>query len=171
MEIDISTLPKPCFPIPGPAIFIDEMPIEEQFVYVIPFMRRILEETYAPSQERIDAWMMGGLMRAGITNNPIQGGHLAEVEWAIFGRLVHTWALPGFNGSEIEELDITEDGPCFPVADLDVRKDFVLSTQKMLTSHSKQPTNRPRGSDRYEGLPLDQKLKVSSFESRNDTPG
>jgi hypothetical protein len=109
------------------------MPIEEQFVYVIPFMRQILEETYAPSQDRIDAWMQGGKMRARITSDPIQGGHLAEVEWHIFGRLVHNWALPGLKGSEIELQTAAEEDPHFPVADFEVRKVSLLPYQRLIT--------------------------------------
>jgi hypothetical protein len=106
------------------------MPIEEQFVYVIPFMRRILEETYAPSQERIDAWMQGGQMRVNITRTPIQGGHLAEVEWHMFSRLVHNWAVPGFKGPV---LNAAEEGPHFPVADFEVRMVSLLPYQRLIT--------------------------------------
>ena len=81
------------------------MTIEEQFVYVIPFMSRVLQETYPPSQERIDKWMQGGSARSGVTNAPIEGGHLAEVEWQQFGRLVHNWALPGPKTSDAEAMD------------------------------------------------------------------
>jgi hypothetical protein len=123
------------------------MPIEEQFVYVIPFMRRILEETYAPSQDRIDAWMQGGKMRSRITSDPIQGGHLAEVEWHIFGRLVHNWALPGFKGSEIELRNAAEEDPHFPVADFEVRNVSLLPYQRLITRLNSHPIDREVASD------------------------
>jgi hypothetical protein len=93
-EFDFSTLPLPSNPIPKPRVFIDQISIETQFAYVIPFMERVLREEYPPSQGRIDQWMLGGAHRQAITLNPIQGGNLAELEWNVFGKLVNAWALP-----------------------------------------------------------------------------
>lgn len=134
--VDITTLPEPDFPIPKPSVFIQQMTIAEQFVYVIPFMRRILEENYPPSQERVDLWMKGGATRASVTNDPIQGGNLAEVEWQLFGRLVHTWALPGFDHSKKTEV-----------------------TEQDESNKPEEQRDRPRGSERYENLPPSQKLQ------------
>lgn len=111
MTEDITNLPEPRFPIPKPTILIDQMTIVEQFAYVIPFMQRILEERYTPSQERIDMWMKGGSTRAGVTNNPIQGGHLAEVEWQLFTQLARSWALPRRNTTDPETAIALDDDP------------------------------------------------------------
>ncbi|PVG04100.1 hypothetical protein CPB86DRAFT_693758 [Serendipita vermifera] len=116
------------------------MRIEEQFAYVIPFLGKILEETYPPSQERIDAWMKGGSSRLSITSNPVQGGHLAEVEWDTFSALVKYWALPGIDkeGQEVPQEAMAEDGNDLP--------------------HTAETRLRPRGSQRYEELSNYEKL-------------
>ncbi|KAG8858606.1 hypothetical protein FRB91_009574 [Serendipita sp. 411] len=101
-DIDFTQLPAPQDPPPKPRFFINEMGIEEQFAYVIPFMERILTGNYSPSKSIIDRWMSGGTARAGITQNPVQGGHLAELEWHTFGLLVRKWALPNSNSSQSE---------------------------------------------------------------------
>lgn len=80
--------------IPKPQTFLNDMSIEGQFSYIVPFMKKILKEEYSPSQKRVNQWMEGGLSRQAITSNPIQCGHLADLEWHLFGKLVKSWALP-----------------------------------------------------------------------------
>ncbi|CCA67985.1 hypothetical protein PIIN_01852 [Serendipita indica DSM 11827] len=108
------------------------MGIEEQFAYVIPFLQKILNESYPPSQERINRWM-DPATRQIITNNPVQGGHLAEVEWNVFSRLVYQWALPK-NSHSNRQTRLEEQNP-----------------PRALT------LDRPRGSERYESLQLNDK--------------
>jgi hypothetical protein len=142
LDIDINNLPEPRLPIPDAFTFIDKMRIEEQFAYIIPFLGKILEETYTPSQERIDAWMKGGSSRQGVTSNPTEGGQLAEVEWDTFSTLVRYWALPGIDkeGKEASQQSMTGEGTT--------------------TLSGAETQQRPRGSQRYEELSSYEKFLV-----------
>lgn len=132
LDVDLASLPPPEDPPPKPRVFLEEMGIEEQFAYVIPFLQKILNESYPPSQERINRWM-DPATRQIITNNPVQGGHLAEVEWNVFSRLVYQWALPK-NSHSNRQTRLEEQNP-----------------PRALT------LDRPRGSERYESLQLNDK--------------
>jgi hypothetical protein len=90
-HLDVTQLPEPITPIPEPIKFVEQLTMEQQFVYIIPFLQRILAEKYPPSQLRIDTWMKGGVYRSAILNNPIQSGNMVEVDYERLGYLLPKW--------------------------------------------------------------------------------
>lgn len=100
-------------PPPDPEDFC-ELPIREQFAYVKPIIRAILNEAYLPARERHRAFMQGGLSRLRLQKAATGKGDLTAREVSRLGRVLQNWVLgpmhlrkvntysssPGYLGSE-----------------------------------------------------------------------
>ena len=101
-------------PPPDPEDFC-ELPIREQFAYVKPIIRAILNEAYLPARERHQAFMQGGLSRLRLQKAATGKGDLTVRDVSRLGRVLQNWVLgpmhlqkvsppqsspPGYLGSE-----------------------------------------------------------------------
>lgn len=105
--------PATLLPPPNPEDFC-ELPIREQFAYVKPIIRAILNETYRPARERHRAFMQGGLSRLRLQKAATGKGDLTVRDVSRLGRVLQNWVLgpmhlrkvsppsspPGYLGSE-----------------------------------------------------------------------
>ena len=105
--------PAVVLPPPDPDEFC-ELPIREQFAYVKPIIRAILNETYLPARERHRAFMQGGLSRLRLQKAATGKGDLTLRDVSRLGRVLQNWVLgpmhlgkvspplspPGYLGSE-----------------------------------------------------------------------
>jgi hypothetical protein len=79
-------------PPPNPKEFC-QMPIRDQFAYVRPVIKAILNETYLPARERHQAFMQGGPSRLRLRKTATGKGHLTSREVSRFGRVLQHWVL------------------------------------------------------------------------------
>ncbi|KAI0273518.1 hypothetical protein BC834DRAFT_854207 [Gloeopeniophorella convolvens] len=83
---------EPVMPPPDPEDFC-ELPIREQFAYVKPIIKAILNETYTPARERHRAFMQGGASRRRLQKTATGKGDLSTCEVAQLGRTLQHWVL------------------------------------------------------------------------------
>jgi hypothetical protein len=79
-------------PPPDPEDFC-ELPIREQFVYVKPIIRAILNEAYLPARGRHRAFMQGGLLRLRLQKAATGKGDLTVRDVSRLGRVLQNWVL------------------------------------------------------------------------------
>jgi hypothetical protein len=84
--------PAILLPPPDPEDFC-ELPIREQFAYVKPIIRAILNETYLPARERHRAFMAGGLSRLRLQKTATGKGDLTVRDVSRLGRVLQNWVL------------------------------------------------------------------------------
>lgn len=84
--------PAILLPPPDPEDFC-ELPIREQFAYVRPIIRAILNETYLPARERHRAFMQGGLSRLRLQKAATGKGDLTLRDVSRLGRILQNWVL------------------------------------------------------------------------------
>lgn len=70
-----------------------ELPIREQFAYVKPIIKAILNEAYLPARERHRAFMQGGLSRIRLQKAATGKGDLTAREVSRLGRVLQNWVL------------------------------------------------------------------------------
>ena len=79
-------------PPPNPDDFC-ELPIREQFAYVKPIIKAVLNETYLPARERHQAFMQGGSSRIRLLKTATGKGDLSAHEVSQLGRVLQFWVL------------------------------------------------------------------------------
>lgn len=79
-------------PPPDPEDFC-ELPIQDQFSYVKPIIRAILNEAYLPARERHRAFMQGGLSRLRLQKAATGKGDLTVRDVSRLGRVLQNWVL------------------------------------------------------------------------------
>jgi hypothetical protein len=79
-------------PPPNPEDFC-ELPIRDQFSYVKPIIRAILNETYLPARERHRAFMQGGASRHRLLKAATGKGDLTAHDVSRLGRVLQNWVL------------------------------------------------------------------------------
>jgi len=79
-------------PPPDPKDFC-EMPIRDQFAYIKPVIKAILNETYLPVRERHQAFMRGGASRRRLQKTATGKGDLTTREVSRLGKVLQQWVL------------------------------------------------------------------------------
>jgi hypothetical protein len=79
-------------PPPSPDDFC-ELPIRDQFAYVKPIIKAILNETYPPARERHRAFMQGGPSRLRLRKAATGKGDLTARDVSRLGRALQNWVL------------------------------------------------------------------------------
>ncbi|KAH9048577.1 hypothetical protein EDB84DRAFT_1456666 [Lactarius hengduanensis] len=79
-------------PPPNPDDFC-ELPIREQFAYIKPVIKAVLNETYLPARERHQAFMQGGPSRIRLLKTATGKGDLSAREVSQLGRVLQFWVL------------------------------------------------------------------------------
>jgi hypothetical protein len=79
-------------PPPSPEEFC-ELSIREQFAYVKPVIKAILNETYFPVRDRHQAFMQGGPSRLRLRKSATGKGDLTTREVSQLGRVLQCWVL------------------------------------------------------------------------------
>ncbi|KAI0256588.1 hypothetical protein BJV78DRAFT_292061 [Lactifluus subvellereus] len=79
-------------PPPNPEDFC-ELSIREQFAYVKPVIKAILNETYLPVRDRHQAFMQGGPSRLRLRKAAMGKGNLTAHEVSQLGRVLQCWVL------------------------------------------------------------------------------
>ena len=79
-------------PPPNPEDFC-ELPIRDQFAYVKPVIKAILNETYLPARERHRAFMQGGASRLRLRKAATGKGDLTAHDVSRLGRVLQNWVL------------------------------------------------------------------------------
>ncbi|KAI9466099.1 hypothetical protein BJY52DRAFT_1239398 [Lactarius psammicola] len=79
-------------PPPNPDNFC-ELPIRDQFAYIKPVIKAILNETYLPARERHQAFMQGGPSRIRLLKTATGKGDLSAHEVSQLGRVLQFWVL------------------------------------------------------------------------------
>jgi hypothetical protein len=79
-------------PPPNPDDFC-ELPIRDQFAYVKPIIKAILNETYLPARERHRAFMQGGPSRLRLRKAATGKGDLTARDVSRLGRALQNWVL------------------------------------------------------------------------------
>lgn len=79
-------------PPPSPDDFC-ELSIREQFAYVKPVIKAVLNETYFPARERHQAFMQGGSSRIRLLKTATGKGDLSAREVSELGRVLQFWVL------------------------------------------------------------------------------
>ena len=79
-------------PPPNPEDFC-EMPICDQFAYIKPVIKAILNETYLPVRERHQAFMRGGASRRRLQKTATGKGDLTTREVSRLGKDLQQWVL------------------------------------------------------------------------------
>jgi hypothetical protein len=79
-------------PPPNPEDFC-ELPIRDQFAYVKPIIKAILNETYLPARERHRAFMQGGPSRLRLRKAATGKGDLTARDVSRLGRALQNWVL------------------------------------------------------------------------------
>ncbi|KAI9446560.1 hypothetical protein H4582DRAFT_578721 [Lactarius indigo] len=79
-------------PPPNPDDFC-ELPIREQFAYIKPVIKAVLNETYLPARERHQAFMQGGPSRIRLLKTATGKGDLSAHEVSQLGRVLQFWVL------------------------------------------------------------------------------
>jgi hypothetical protein len=79
-------------PPPNPEDFC-ELPIRDQFSYVMPIIKAILNETYLPARERHRAFMQGGTSRLRLLKAATGKGDLTVRDVSRLGRVLQDWVL------------------------------------------------------------------------------
>jgi len=72
---------------------ICEMPIRDQFAYIKPVIKAILNETYLPVRERHQAFMRGGASRRRLQKTATGKGDLTTREVSRLGKVLQQWVL------------------------------------------------------------------------------
>ena len=70
-----------------------EMPIRDQFAYIKPVIKAILNETYLPARERHQAFMRGGSSRRRLQKAATGKGDLTTREVSRLGKVLQQWVL------------------------------------------------------------------------------
>ncbi|KAF8275136.1 hypothetical protein EI94DRAFT_1793766 [Lactarius quietus] len=83
---------EPAMPPPNPVKFCD-LPIREQFAYVKPVIKAVLNETYIPARDRHQAFMQGGSSRIRLLKTATGKGDLSAREVSQLGRVLQFWVL------------------------------------------------------------------------------
>lgn len=79
-------------PPPNPKDFC-EMPIRDQFAYIKPVIKAILNETYLPVRERHQAFVRGGASRRRLQKTATGKGDLTTGEVSRLGKVLQQWVL------------------------------------------------------------------------------
>jgi len=79
-------------PPPFPDDFC-ELPIREQFAYVKPVIKAVLNEIYLPARERHQVFMQGGSSRIRLLKTATGKGDLSAREVSQLGRVLQFWVL------------------------------------------------------------------------------
>ena len=79
-------------PPPNPEDFC-ELPIRDQFAYVKPVIKAILNETYLPARVRHRAFMQGGASRLRLRKAATGKGDLTAHDVSRLGRVLQNWVL------------------------------------------------------------------------------
>lgn len=79
-------------PPPNPEDFC-ELPIRDQFAYVKPVIKAVLNETYLPARERHRAFMQGGTPRLRLRKAATGKGDLTARDVSRLGRVLQNWVL------------------------------------------------------------------------------
>jgi hypothetical protein len=83
---------KCVMPPPNPEDFC-ELSIREQFAYIKPVIKAILNEIYLPARDRHQAFMQGGPSRLRLRKTATGKGDLTAREISQLGRLLQCWVL------------------------------------------------------------------------------
>ncbi|KAN0133677.1 hypothetical protein V8E53_008401 [Lactarius tabidus] len=79
-------------PPPDPDDFC-ELPIRDQFAYIKPVIKAVLNEAYLPARERHQAFMQGGSSRIRLLKTATGKGDLSAREVSDLGRVLQFWVL------------------------------------------------------------------------------
>ncbi|KAI0062374.1 hypothetical protein BV25DRAFT_1991658 [Artomyces pyxidatus] len=84
--------PEPKIPPPSASEFC-ALSIHEQFAYIKPVLRAVLENVYPPAYPRHQAFMQGGLSRYSLQTSATGKGDLTAREVGRLGRILQGWVL------------------------------------------------------------------------------
>jgi hypothetical protein len=104
-------------PPPSPEGFC-ELSIREQFAYVKPVIKAILNETYPPARDRHQAFMQGGSSRLRLRKAATGKGDLTAREISQLGRALQSWVLGPMHSQK---------GSCPSLGDLESENGLVSS--------------------------------------------
>jgi hypothetical protein len=102
-------------PPPNPEGFC-ELSIREQFAYVKPVIKAILNETYCPARDRHQAFMQGGSSRLRLRKAATGKGDLTDREVSQLGRALQSWVLGPMHSQK---------GSCPSLGDLESESELV----------------------------------------------
>ena len=114
--------PAILLPPPDPEDFCD-LPIREQFAYVKPIVRAILNETYLPARERHRAFMQGGPSRLRLQKAATGKGDLTVCDVSRLGRVLQNWVLGPMHFQKVSP-------PSSPPGYLEFESGFVSPMQR-----------------------------------------
>jgi hypothetical protein len=106
-------------PPPSPGGFC-ELSIREQFAYVKPVIKAILNETYYPARDRHQAFMQGGSSRLRLRKAGTGKGDLTAREVSQLGRALQSWVLGPMHSQK---------GSCPSLGDLESESGLVSPEQ------------------------------------------
>jgi len=172
--------PAVLLPPPNPEDFC-ELPIREQFAYVKPIIRAILNETYLPARERHRAFMKGGLSRLRLRKAATGKGELTVRDVSRLGRVLQNWVLGPMHLQKVSPPSspsgyLESEGGLSTQTDIQVER-LLLPDSPSLASRNSTPSSlqpsqassltdvrpseslRQRGSPSYEALSESDKLQ------------
>ncbi|ETW86219.1 hypothetical protein HETIRDRAFT_415183 [Heterobasidion irregulare TC 32-1] len=91
-EFDLTRGPSPVPEMPPRPNFFD-LSIREQFAYVQPVIKAILDDRYPPAKDRHDSFIKGGVLRRTVRKEAPGKGNLTTKEVTELGLVLNRWAL------------------------------------------------------------------------------
>ncbi|KAI0306673.1 hypothetical protein B0F90DRAFT_1932770 [Multifurca ochricompacta] len=165
-----------------------ELPIREQFAYVKPVIKAVLNETYLPARERHEAFMQGGPSRLRLRKTATGKGDLTALEVTQLGKVLQCWVLGPVHSRKgslpsLEDLYLQSETGLSTLTDVQVEKMIcpaspasptsnpecktLLSSQSSLASLSTDigpsVSMQQMGSPSYEALSEGDKLQASKL--------
>lgn len=170
--------PAILLPPPDPEDFC-ELPIREQFAYVKPIIRAILNETYLPARERHRAFVAGGLSRFRLQKAATGKGDLTVRDVSRLGRVLQNWVLGPMH---LQKVSPPSSPPGYLESEsglstqTDIQVEHLLLPDSLASSNSTPSSSQPsqassltdvrpseslrqRGSPSYEALSESDKLQ------------
>lgn len=115
VDVDREESPAPAEPPPSPNAFC-ELSIREQFAYVKPVMRAIIDDVYEPARQRHKDFM-NQKSRQNLRTQAGGIGDLSAKEFDQLGKVVRHWLMP--QGTSVQETHTSsgdkDDGDGFAV--------------------------------------------------------
>ncbi|KAA1469248.1 hypothetical protein DENSPDRAFT_927988 [Dentipellis sp. KUC8613] len=106
-EDDGDESPEPTLPPPDGGSFCD-LAIREQFAYVKPIVRAILDEKYPPARDRHEDFLRGGSSRQKLKREGMGKGNLSAQEVTKLGYVLNRWVLgDGRHATRITNQELT----------------------------------------------------------------
>ncbi len=94
-------------PLPDPGDFCG-LPVRDQFAYIKPVIKAILNETYLPARERHQAFMQGGPSRLRLRKAATGKGDLTARDVSRLGRVLQNWVLGPMHLQKVSHLGYLE---------------------------------------------------------------